>query len=98
MMDYSRIKQIAENNHLEFSYPLYAAMKQASGEAAQEMRAKYLDCLHRLRLPDEMIMMINRGVTNGRMDSETPGGELADYLSCFKCPERYCRSYPVRDG
>jgi hypothetical protein len=65
MMDYDRIKQIAKNHRLDLSYPLYAAMKQASGEAAQEMRARYLDALHNLHLPEEMIMELNRKVTNG---------------------------------
>lgn len=65
MMDYARIKEIAEIHHLELSYPLYAAMKQASGEAAQEMRARYLTCLWDLKLPEEMINDLNRRVTNG---------------------------------
>jgi hypothetical protein len=61
-MDYARIKAIAERHHLEMSYPLYDAMKQAAGEAAQEMRAKYLDCLHGLRLSEEILTKMNREV------------------------------------
>ena len=75
-MDYARIKQIAENHHLEFSYPLYAAMKQAAGEAAQEMKARYLTCLWELRLPEEMINDLNRGVTNGPRQGD--GNHLCD--------------------
>ena len=70
-MDYARIKEIAKNHHLEMSYPLYDAMKQAAGEAAQEMRCRYLDVLHELQLPDEMITDINRQASR-RLSYATP--------------------------
>jgi hypothetical protein len=75
-MDYARIKEIVELHRLELSYPLYAAMKQASGEAAQEMRGRYLEVLHDLRLPEEMIMELNRRVTNGPRQND--GDHLRD--------------------
>ena len=59
-MDYKRLRQIAENHHLELSYPLYDAMKQAAGEAAQEMRCKYLEALHDLNWPNELLTELNR--------------------------------------
>ena len=64
-MDYARIKEIAKNHHLEMSYPLYDAMKQAAGEAAQEMKGKYLDALHRLNIPDELLTELNIRNSNG---------------------------------
>ena len=64
-MDYARIKEIAKRHHLEFSYPILMAMKQAAGEAAQEMRCRYLEALHELQLPDEMITDLNRQASRG---------------------------------
>ena len=62
MMDYKRLRKIAENHHLEVTDNLLAAMHQAAGEAAQEMRCKYLEALHDLNWPQEWLTELNRSI------------------------------------
>ena len=64
-MDYKRLRRIAENYHLVVTDNLLVAMHQAAGEAAQEMRGRYLDALHKLELPDELLTEINRMASYG---------------------------------
>jgi DNA polymerase III delta prime subunit len=64
-MKYVRLRRIAENHHLEVTDELLEAMHQAAGEAAQEMRGRYLDALHKLDLPDELLTEINRMASYG---------------------------------
>ena len=62
MMDYKRLRKIAENHHLEVTDNLLAAMKQAAGEAALELRGRYLTALHNLAWPDDLLTELNRSV------------------------------------
>jgi DNA polymerase III delta prime subunit len=61
-MDYKRLRRIAENHHLEVTDNLLEAMHQAAGEAAQEMKVRYIDALDALEVPEELLFELNRRI------------------------------------
>jgi 6,7-dimethyl-8-ribityllumazine synthase len=61
-MDYDRIREIAARHHLEITVPLLEAMHQAAGEAAQEMKVRYIDALDALEVPNDILQELNRRV------------------------------------